>query len=202
MSALSHTPLRPPRAGHIGEQVYASMWQAAMSERWEEYRASDDDAAPIEMVLQEFRRTVEQRHATVAATVICWLGCSVGFALMRRAESEIAAGRWDEHKAYLLAWTLENRRVRHVNSGVRLIEYMLTPEEDRVQPKWNDESGISKLPQLSADDLEVVDHVMLWLPTERGQRFLRQCEKEIERLRDEERRRLHAEHLRLHGVPS
>jgi hypothetical protein len=195
--ALRHEPMRPPRKGHDGEQVYASMWAAMMAEQWVDEWFNGDEPTPLECVLSDMNMKLEQRHATVVATVVCWLGCNMGMALVRRAQSEVSAGRWDEHHAYLLAWTLENRRVPYVNSGIRLVEYMLTPAEDCKPARSIIDTGIKKLPALSAEDLEVIDHVMLWLPTERGQLFIRQCEREIERLRDEERRRRHAEHLRL-----
>ena len=196
--ALLHEPLRPPRAKHIGEQVYASMWKAAMAERWEEIHFDIDEPPPIYAVLEELGvKRINQRHATVAATVICWLGCNMGNALVHQARRQIAAGRWEERDAYLLAWTIENRRVGCVNNGVRAIEYMLAPEADYVKNAPLAHSGLSKLPELAAQDLEIVDHVMLWLPTERGQAFLRQCETEIERLHDQERRRKAAEWDRI-----
>lgn len=202
MAALVHKPLRPARANHNGEQVYSSMWLAMMAETWEE---GDDDApTPLDLILKELPCKVGQRHATVAATLACWLGCNMGNALMHRARAEIHAGRWDRDRAYLLAWTLENRRSRGVNHGVRLIEYMLTPTEDWSASGPFDmmHSGIARMPMLSADDLEVVDHLMLWLPTWRGEAFVRQCDREIDRLRDEEQRRQTAEfHRRQEFAP-
>lgn len=192
MTELSHAPLRPPRAGHVGEQVFASMWAAAMDETWDEY-AFDDDPAPITIVLHELGGPVDQRHATVAATFICWLGCNMGLATIRRAESEVAAGRWERNHSYLLAWTLENRRRGGVNSGIRAVEYLLAPTKDLRATRTMLDHGIAKLPELSATDLEVIEHVTGWLAEERGQRFLRQCEREIDRLQDEERRRRDAE---------
>lgn len=200
MSALKHEPLRPARASHDGEKVYSSMWAAMMAEEWHEDWFNGDEPTPLEIMLHNFGRTPTQRHATVAATMICWLGCNMGSALMHRAKAETAAGRWDRSFAYLLAWTMENRRVDCVNGGIRSVEYMLTPAEDLRTGLRFAESAIAKLPELSAEDLEVIDHIMLWLPGERGQRFIRQCEKEIDRLRDEERRRQQAEFRRLHGV--
>lgn len=196
---MKHDPVRPPRSGHDGENVYASMWAAAMAEEWTGEWFNGDEPEPIESVLYELRCKVEQRHATVVATVVCWLGTNMGLALTRRADSEAAAGRWDDSYRYLLAWTMENRRRHGVNSGVRLVEYMLTPTEDLERSPSFMSSGITKMPELSAVDLEVIDHLMTWLAKPRGQTFLRQCEHEIDRLRDEERRRRDAEWRRSHG---
>lgn len=196
---LTHEPMMPARKGHDGEQVYSSMWRAMMVEVWEEDSFDGEDSTPIETILGYMPVKLTQRHATVAATVICWLGCNMGNALMHRARREIAAGRWDADVAYLLAWTLDNKRTPYVNSGVRSIEYMLALPEDRNDRTSFLDSGLTKLPDLSAADLEVVEHVMRWLPSKRGQQFIRLCEREIERLRDEERRRKAAEFDRLRG---
>ena len=119
-------------------------------------------------------------------------------ALLHRARAEVAAGRWEERCALLLAWTLENRRVRGINSGIKAAEYLLAPAEDyNTKRNWADDRPLLKIPELSADDLEVIECLLLWLPGDRGQRFIRQCEREIERLRDEDQRAHHARHNRL-----
>lgn len=196
MKKLIHKPMIPARPGHNGEQVYASTWAAAMEPTGDE----DEGQTPIEIVLRDLDvQELTQRHATVAATVICWLGCNIGYATLRRAEAERAAGRWSDAHCYLFAWTLENMRRIGRNSNIRCVEYMLTPPDDRRETRSIGDVGITRLPELSAIDLEVIDHVMLWLAEADGQRFLRLCDAQIKALDDEDRIRRNAEFLRAHA---
>lgn len=196
---LIHRPIRKPRPGHTGEAVYASMWKVAMSEDWQEEDDRGDKVPPLEILLDNIGRRVQQRDATVAATVICWLGCNMGLSIVREGEAAMLRGECDKRDRYLLAWTKLNVRKHYVNHGVRTIEYMLAPEDHyNTEPRHFLGGSLKKRPELSADDLEVADRVMLWLATDRGQRFLRQCEREIDRLRDEENRRKLAEQQRHH----
>jgi hypothetical protein len=190
------------RKNHIGEQVYASVWAAMMAEDWRDGVFDDHSVKPLSAVLNLLHRRPQQRQATVAATIVTWLGCNVGQSILLNAKAHIENGRWLQHEAYLLAWTLENTRRRGINYGIRSIEYMLSPPEAFHETRTFGTPPLKALPNLSALDLEVCDAVMLWLGTERGQRFLRQCESEISRLTDEERRARDAEWRRNNPEPS
>lgn len=196
---IVHKPLRPPRPGTPAEGVFASMWEAMMAEDWrDEWTPRDAPLVrPIDVVLADYGRPPRQREATILASFVTWFGCNIGASLLYRARAE-AAERWDERWALLFAWTLENRRSRGINHGIRAVEYLMAPEEDyRSDRSVFDARPLSKIPELSADDLEVIECLLLWLPGERGRRFLRQCEQEIKRLQDEDRRRTHAQWLRM-----
>lgn len=200
MAEIIHKPLRAPRPGTPAEGVFASMWEAMMAEDWEECHFDGDEPTPMEVVLAQYGRKPRQREATIMATFVTWFGCNIGASLLHRARAEVAAGRWDERWALLFAWTLENRRIGGVNDGIRAVEYLMAPEEDYRRDRGVlDRRPLKKIPELSADDLEVIECLLLWLPCERGQRFIRQCEREVERLRDEERRQRRAAWLREAG---
>lgn len=181
---MVHKPIMPPRKDHIGEQVFSSMWEALMTTGSEEVQSYEDQ--PIVEVLRHFHSPVEQRHATVLASVVCWLGTAIGGAMLRQAEQQIAGGRGELWSAYLLAWAIKNRRRFSVNHGIRTVEFILAPRE-----LWNNDGsgrfapGLKELPTLSADDIEVIDHLMLWLGEGEGQSYLRQCREEEKRLNEE-----------------
>jgi hypothetical protein len=191
---LVHRPMQPPRVGHVGEQVFASLWEARMVSTGD--TTVDDDAHPFWNVLGDFSGQVTQRQATAVASVVCWLGTSCGLALLQRAQHEVAACRWDEWHAYLLAWTLENHRRQSVNHGVRTVEYLMAPPTTIARDTRNCTSGLTELPTLSADELEAIDHLMVWLGTSDGQDFLRVTEAEVSRLGKEQRLVREAERLR------
>jgi len=194
---LRHQPIQPPRANHDGEQVYASIWEATMAPSVD--GAFGDDVIPIRDVLADLRKLPTQRHAAVLASVACWLGTNIGRAMLARAE-RIAAGQdrsIPPDDAYLVAWTLENSRLAHVNNGVRIIEYLLaTP--DLIQPRPRIvESGLMALPEISAEDLEVVDHMMLWLGQPDGQRYLQRCSAKLAGIEQERRLLREADYIRF-----
>lgn len=190
---LQHKPIQPPRKGHLGEQVYASMWEAFMTrppaESW-------DAPSPIEEVMWNSLQQITQRHASVLASVVCWLGTNCGNCMLQQAEKEREAERWDADKCYLLSWTLQNRRRLGVNSGVRTIETLLAPPDTVVRTMRLGEPHLKVQPALSAEDLEAVDHLMLWLAEPAGRAFVTQCEAEIRRLQDEHELAKRAAHLR------
>lgn len=177
---LVHRPLHAPRAGHIGEQVFASMWEVRME--IPDKPVIDDVDVPFLSVLENFDGQVTQRQATAVASVVCWLGTNCGLAMLTRAQRERDANHWEAWHCYLIAWTLENHRRLSTNHGVRVIEYMMAPAETVLPVDRLGSAGLSELPTLGADELEAVDHLMVWLGDREGQDFLRICNTEIERL--------------------
>jgi hypothetical protein len=113
---LDHRPIIPARAGHDGEQVYASIWQATM-EQAPQIDYLGDEHRPIDDVLEDIVRPITQRDAAILATAACWLGCNFGQCLIDRAAREREESRWQAAHAYLHAWTLENLRRRGINGS-------------------------------------------------------------------------------------
>jgi hypothetical protein len=183
VSALKHQPMRPPRANHLGEQVYSSMWEALMTTP----PVLSGDPWPVEVVLSDYEWGIGEREAIVLASVVCWLGTNCGLAMLQQADND-EAGRpasFGAHYRYLRAWARENYRRQSTNCGVKTIENCLAPAEAFHSAPLHVRS-IWPLPELSARDLEVADHLMVWLgDDETGQAFLRQCEAEVKRLMEE-----------------
>lgn len=184
---LDHKPITPPRAGHDGEQVFAAMWEATMRPCVDTF---GDDVDPLrDEVLAEFCKPVTQRHASVVASAVTWFGCNVGHATLHRAE------RWRREggntlfadDCYLVAWTLENRRRRCTNHGVRSVEYVLATPDLLKPVATANHSDLTALPELSADDLEVIDHLMMWLAETQGQKFLARCRAKLAGIEEEKR---------------
>lgn len=165
--ALDHRPLfMAPRKGHSGEKAYAAMWEATMA------TLADDDNQPIQRVLRHMDTTITQRHASVLASVAMWLGTACGGAMLKHAERlRGAAGSYGGDE-YLIAWTLENRRLRAVNHGIRTAEFLLAPASSWRSRYWLGECPLSEVPELSAEDLETIDCFMMWLSEGEGQQFL------------------------------
>jgi hypothetical protein len=182
---FDHKPIERPRPGHDGEAVYASMWEATMREA--RVDTWGDTEWPIEDILPGCFGKPTQRDASILATVACWLGTAIGTATVREAERQREAKTWAGDRCYLFAWTQENLRSGYKNGGIRTCEYLLALPEHRAAARTIMDSGLRELPELSARDLEAIDHLMLWLATGAGQRFLTRCEAKLEGIRQEQR---------------
>lgn len=155
---LKHEPEAPPRPDVYGEGIFLDAWQRMMAETPE-----FGDGELNEMfctVFSEISGPATQRQATVAATFVAWLGCNWGKCYILGAQDRckgLARDLWPQ--AYLSEWTWQNKRVACVNSGRRTIEAML--ESPTIH------------------DLEIADHLAVFLGSNRGQRFISDAEAEI-----------------------
>lgn len=181
---LDHKPLRPPRAGHIGEQVYASMWNALLAANGEQIDPYHDFEDPLAVILEHFPKTIAQRHATVCASVVCWLGTACGRGFIYQARKIAERGAFSTEDSFLIAWTLENYRLGFVNHGGRTLEFLLAPSHGQDDGP-------------SADDYEVAEHVARWLGCPDGEMFVASCKEEIRRLQKTERLKRYAEKIRI-----
>jgi hypothetical protein len=169
--AFSHEPNRTPRPDVIGEVVMAEMWQAHM--RREANDPQDDcDEYAFRALMNAFPFALTQRHATVAASFVKWLGTNCGRCFLSTA-ARISAKLDGAMDAYAAAWAMENTRHIGINGGYRTIEAVLATDA-------NYENGrLTHMPDVSAHDCEVIDHVVTWLGMRDGQAFVAACEKEI-----------------------
>ena len=186
--ALKNEPMRPPRKGTPGEVVFAEAWKSVMSHTPDEVRMPN---AALNGVLRHIGHDLDQRSATVAASLITYLGTNGGTSLLDEARRLAKTENFrNVEDAYVAAWSVDNSRLSYINNGVRTLEYCVTPEknyEDMVPG-----TGRPRVvPPVSAEDLEVAENVMRWLAGDEGQRFLHHCEKEIERRRPVESMRFH-----------
>lgn len=180
-AAIEHRAVRPPREGMVGEEVFAARWQELMAQEPE----WDDYATMLHAVLRDYTFPIGQREAEVAASVIQWLGTNAGESVVHKADS-ISRFLWpnrlpgeDVHSAaYVAAFTMTNRRDRCVNMGVRAVEGILARESDLGYGRYGC-YGVVRLPPVSANDVEVVEHVMYWLGSTTGASFLKTCREEV-----------------------
>lgn len=168
---LHHTPIRPPR-DMVEEQVYARRWADLMAQA----PCHEGRRPLLEHILLSYPAAVDQRAASVAASFICWLGTNVGLSFLQLGHS-IRDNTSCKYDAYVAAWGARNTRRFAINSGARMIEFLLRTEE---------QLDANTFPVVSANDLEVLEQVALWLGSEEGQAFLTGCEAEINRHRDME----------------
>lgn len=169
-------PMRPPRQGLIGENVFASEWAKLMADT-ENINNPPNEA--LSGVLGSYGYRLNQRSATVAASLVCWLGTNIGRCFLDNAAvmGKTTPLRGD---AYLMAWAVENIRRSSTNHGRRALEACLISD-----------ATPTVVPKLSAADYEVAEHVVMWLGDEDGQRFLKACETEIKRQNQAESFRHH-----------
>lgn len=166
---LKHLPIREPRKGFPREHVFAGRWQRLMQAK----------CCALRSVLHDYLGPIGQREASVAASVITWLGTNIGQALLDDAKRRLSRSPdpspsgYHASDSHLAAWAAENRRKRGFGGGVRLLEILLIERSER-----------DTVARPTADDYEVAEHVMFWLGQYDGQRFLEQCQNEAHALEE------------------
>jgi len=164
---LLHEAIRPARKGFPREHVFAGRWRELMQ----------TSRGALARILLDYSAPVGQREASVAASVITWLGTNIGQALLddatRRQSMHQVAGwtpSYAASDAHLSAWAAENRRKRGISHGWRALEAILTTDMEKgpAEP--------------SVGDYEVAEHIMFWLGQHGGQRFVQQCQAEVHAL--------------------
>jgi hypothetical protein len=166
---ITHEPINMPRKLHIGEQVFYAEWKRLMTRSLDVF---DDSVIFLEHILHHLSLTVNQRHATVCASFIKWLGTNCGRSFLHDANRFSKSDFFtSKEKAFLACWALENHRHRSFNRGGRVTEHLLR----------NYENGFSnEFPEPSADDYEVIDHLVYWLGSNDGIEFVSECVKKID----------------------
>lgn len=161
---MKHVPIRHAR-NMTEEQVFARQWKELMESK-EPY-----ESGMLSRVLIGYPYEIKQREASVAASMICWLGTQVGKSFLLLAE-EIREKTSCAHYSYVAAWGVRNARVFGHNSNARQIDF-LTRTQAEMEANF--------FPETFVKDLEVLDQVCLWLGTEDGRAFIAGCEAEIMR---------------------
>lgn len=175
---LDHTPTLPARESVIGEGVFLSAWQQLMADSAQGYGEGPHPCL-LHSILSHLPDPVEQRHATVAASFVKWLGTNGGRDLLDRAERLKGSG-FTPVSAYCCAWATVNRRDPCISHGIRTIEGILGPIE--LVTEINNYREIRKwLPELSVADYETVESIVTWLPSLDGAEFLRRCQAQIQK---------------------
>ena len=73
---LRHEAIRPARKGFPREHVFAGRWRELMDARRDS----------LDRILCDYLAPVRQREASVAASVVTWLGTNIGQALLEDAK--------------------------------------------------------------------------------------------------------------------
>ena len=167
LAALSHVPgfsqeKRIKCPGSVRELAYAQAWETLMTSSPTD-TVGDEPQSPIDTVLGYLPYQITQRQATIAATLVSWLGSNGGQELVNvilhnkadRRESETVALDW---------WYQANRRQPWQNSGFRALEHLLSPVE--LTQRYGHP------PALDVYDYECAEHLMLWLGKDAGRRFV------------------------------
>lgn len=167
--AFENKGVNPPRQGMVGEQVFAEFWEKLMGD-------TQTDMLPpngqLSGVLGPYPFDLDQRCATVAASLVTWFGTNCGMAFLHKAKVE-AEKCLNKGDSYLRTWAVENARKSQSGSGARVLEHCLKPAGER------------DIPELSGRDYEVAEHLISWLADDEGKDFVDRCEAEIERRRPE-----------------
>jgi hypothetical protein len=185
--AFENKAMRPPRDGIVGEQVFAEFWEKQMADT---QSLSSPPNGALSEILGPYPFDLDQRCATVAASLVTWFGTNCGLSFLHEAKTQ-AAQTHNKGDSYLRTWAVENARKSYSGSGARTLEHCLKADADR------------DLPELSGRDYEVAEHVVFWLASEEGQDFVNRCEVEIEARRPEANLAFYLQHnlkLQSHEV--
>lgn len=155
---LSHLPAPGrPRKGHLDEAVFAQVWFEANNPSWLEdaRHGLTDHSTPMQAIERELPFFVTQEHATLAATLITWLGTNCGRAMLEQAERfALPTSGMTPRDAYVAAFAVENVRSRGVNSGLTLLDFLVSACQGAERPAYG---------YVTAEHQEVAEQVMAWL---------------------------------------
>lgn len=192
LGPLQHVPVRPPRAGFIGETVFAERWAKYMAEAprhgYDSWRLCPN--ARLAEILSELPSRISQRHATVCASIVCWLGTNCGHATLDEAK-KLGAMMFPGY-GYIAAWAIENKRSSHVNRGVRCLEHLLAPEDHYGKCIFTGALVLQRRPDLTVEDYETAEHLWSWLASDPGRAFVQGCERVITKRQAAEYRQMRA----------
>jgi hypothetical protein len=164
----------------LGEVVIMEHWLKLLDEIPEpdDY---DGHNPMLQCILNLTKHDLTQRDAQVASSFIRWLGTNNGRGFLRQAEQmvETLQDRW---KGYVAAWAIENTRSFQVNLGMKTVEAVLSVSKAGFftvgEPKAR--------PDISTQDIDVIENMIQWLGSSRGKLFLDVCEVDLnQRLKEQ-----------------
>lgn len=183
-AALVHDSIHPTRGGMPGEAAFLTAWQEIMD------RCAGDDEEPcpldgVHSARWSRRPAIDQADATMAATLVQWLGTNAGACLIHQARALQRSGL-SGPEAFVAAWAIRNARRRATNSDLRSIESMMIPPGE---PR-NLDGDPHRAPEITLRQYETAEHVCAWLGSPEGQGFIAAREREIEAYDAHERLRM------------
>lgn len=175
LGELVHEPIQPARPHHEGEQVYLYQWQQLLSYREEGWPPN----AKLAIILFDLPHALAQRHATVAASFITWLGTNAGMSFRSEARRlKNIVDSFTLEQAFTAAWSIGNIRQHHRNG--RNIDHILAPEDHYGEDLVTGHVRLLRQPHVTGEDLEVLDVLVRWLSTDEASEFVAECERLIE----------------------
>lgn len=152
---VKHIPLHPAREGTPGEVIYLNLWREFATTRPLEWHA----------IFVTNGRPVRQRAASVAASFMVFMGCSVGYSFTLSAERIASESSFmGRESAFLAAWAVANRRTHHKNNGLRTVEYMLAREYPIRDQSWR-QVDWSLVPAITQEDYDIIESMVAWWST-------------------------------------
>jgi hypothetical protein len=164
---MKHVPIRPPR-NMSEEQVFVRRWKELMESK------QPCESGMIRRILIGYPYEIDQRVASVLASLVCWLGTNVGKGFLdtgNRIKENVPLIRFP----YLAAWGECNARIFGMNSGARQIEFLTRTQDDMDRDVFH---------EVSVKDLEALEQLCMWLGTAEGRSFVEGCEAEVERRKE------------------
>jgi hypothetical protein len=182
---LDHSPRRPyPRSDMIGEQVYVERWKALMVGPLEDTPVDCNELATapnaqLYWILRYHPQRLNQRQATVCASMICWFGTNIGSLFVESAVTLSNILTIPSHKAFRMAWAAENTRVVGIDGGRRRMEHIIYGPDYIEAPDT----------VITHYDWETIDLLLAWCDTSGGKMFISSCLVEIARRQGIERKK-------------
>lgn len=133
-----------------------------------------------EYFFNNFPYQPNERHLNVIGAFLGWLGSNCGRAFINEA-NRLGILVQSAHKGYVYAWAAENQRLTGINSGITVLEYLLTPLEHH-----DAQLGLRTYCNqfVTSHDIETVNYFVHWLATAHGQAFLEPAFKEVSEIID------------------
>jgi hypothetical protein len=172
---LTHEPLRPAR-DLVAEQVFAAEWLRLMTTPTDHDDADYDgpeNGHQLSGILAHHPRLLNDRQSRVAASIIVWFGTNCGNCFLLEARQLRDRG---VRYPFVAQWAIDNTRFSWLNSGMKLIEHCCATE---LNPHAYSFGRQMVCPDLTVEDYETVEHVMVWLGNDEGRAFVAECERKI-----------------------
>lgn len=136
-----------------------------------------------EFFFNSFPYRPNERHLNVIGSFVGWLGSNCGRAFISEAK-RLGSVVQSTHKGYIYAWAAENQRLTGINSGITVLEYLLTPLEHH-DPQLGLKTHCNQF--VTSHDIETINFLVHWLATAHGQDFLGPAFDEVSKIIEKNR---------------
>ncbi len=172
---LRHEPEVAPRKDVVGERVFAAFWRKEMHAQydlWGQGSEIDRVNPRLRGVLGSFPYELRQMDATLAASMVKWLGTNVGRCFIERALKDAS------EEAALKAWAVENVGRPGLNFGRTPLDAVLMTEADIAADSGRGllHAMFREVPdRKSMRSADLANRLALWLGSTQGRGFVKKC---------------------------